>query len=119
MIDGIGTDIVEISRVAKLIENTGFLQKHFTTAENEYFLSKNKNPQSVAASFAAKEAFSKALGTGIRGFSLKDIEVLHNEMGKPYIVVYNGAKELLGEGKVFLSLSHCNEYATAMVVIEK
>lgn len=119
MIGGIGTDIVEISRIARLIENTGFLQKHFTTAENEYFLLKNKNPQSVAASFAAKEAFSKALGTGIRGFSLKDVEILHDELGKPYVNAYNGAGELLGDGKVFLSLSHSDEYATAMVVIEK
>ena len=119
MISGIGTDIVEISRFTRLIENTQFLTKHFTEFENQYFVLKNKNPQTVAASFAAKEAFSKALGTGVRGFTLKDVEILHDNLGKPYINVYNRAKELLGGGKVFLSLSHSDEYATAMVVIEK
>ena len=119
MITGIGTDIVEISRLAKAIENTRFLSRYFTPAENEYFLLKNKNPQSIAASFAAKEAFSKALGTGFRGFSLKDVAILRDNVGKPYINVYNKAKDLTAGGTIHLSLSHSQEYATAFVVIEK
>ena len=119
MIKGIGTDIIEVSRIENSMKNPRFLEKNFTDAENEYFLKKGLNPQSVAACFAAKEAFSKAIGTGISGFSLKDIEVLHNECGAPYIMVYENAKKALSNGKIHLSLSHSKEYATAMVVIEE
>lgn len=119
MIKGIGTDIVEISRIEKSMKNPRFLEKNFTTSENEYFQNKKMKPQSVAASFAAKEAFSKALGTGISGFEIKDIEVRHNESGAPYIVLYNKAKEIFEKGKIHLSLSHSQQYATAVVVIEE
>lgn len=118
MIIGIGTDIVEIPRISKLTENSRFLERYFTKAENEYFLTKHKNPQTVAASFAAKEAFSKALGTGIRGFSLNDIEVLRDDLGKPYINVYNNAKKMVLDATIHVSLSHSAKYATAFVVIE-
>ena len=118
MIKGIGTDIIEISRIKKSMENPRFLEKNFTNSENDYFVEKKMNPQSVAAAFAAKEAFSKALGTGISGFSFKDIEVLHNELGAPYIRLDNGAKEFFDGGEINLSLSHCDEYAVAVVVIE-
>lgn len=57
MIIGIGTDIIEVSRLAKAIENSRFLERYFTESENAYFLLKNRNPQTIAASFAAKEAF--------------------------------------------------------------
>lgn len=119
MITGIGTDIIEISRLARAIENSRFLSRYFTEAENEYFLLKNNNPQTIAASFAAKEAFSKALGTGFRGFGLRDVEVLRDKLGKPYINVYNNAKIFTDGGKIHLSLSHSHKYATAFVVIEK
>lgn len=119
MISGIGTDIVEISRLAKAIDGSRFLERYFTERENEYFLLKNNNPQTVAVSFAAKEAFSKALGTGFRGFSLRDVEVLRDKLGKPYINVYNNAEKMVNGGTVHVSLSHSKEYATAFVVIEK
>ena len=118
MIKGIGTDIIEISRIENSMKNPKFLEKNFTSTENDYFQNKNMSPQSVAVSFAAKEAFSKALGTGIIGFSLKDVELLHNENGAPYINLYNNAKEMLGSGKIHVSLSHSQQYATAVVVIE-
>ncbi len=119
MIKGIGTDIIEISRIEKTMENPRFLEKNFTVAENEYFQIKKLKAESVAASFATKEAFSKALGTGFSGFDLKDIEVLHNEKGAPYIKLYNKAKELCGKGNIHISLSHSQHYATAVVVIEE
>jgi len=96
------------------MENSGFSERCFTLAEIEYI--KNK-PQSAAACYAAKEAYSKALGTGVRGFNLKDIEVLHDELGKPYIKAYNSA--FVNDSNIFLSLSHCNEYAVAYVIIER
>lgn len=119
MIYGIGCDIVEIERIAKT--DSRFLEKHFTKAERELF-EKKKHPQSVAANFAAKEAFSKALGTGVREFSLIDVEVLRDDAGKPYINLYGDAKELLksvGIGEIFVTLSHSKELAMAYVVLEK
>lgn len=119
MIKGIGTDILEISRIKQSMENPRFLEKNFTLTENEYFIKKKMSPESVAAAFCAKEAFSKALGTGISGFSHKDIEILHNESGAPYIKLYNNARELCADKNIHLSLSHSKNYATAIVVIEE
>lgn len=117
MIAGIGTDMAEVSRVRRAVEKGGFCKRFFTDAENEYFKSKNYSAQTVAANFAAKEAFSKALGTGIRGFALRDIEVLRDELGKPYINLYNSLSEL--PYTIFVSLTHTAEYAAAFVVLEK
>lgn len=117
MIYGIGTDIAEISRIKSAIAKGKFCERFFTVAENELFKAKKYSPQTVAANFAAKEAFSKALGTGVRGFALTDIEVLRDELGKPYINLYNSLADL--KCNVFVSLSHAKEYATAVVVLEK
>ncbi len=119
MIKGIGTDIVEISRIEKSLNNPRFLDRNFTDKENEYFNSKKMMQQSVASCFAAKEAFLKALGTGFMNVSIKDVEVLHNDIGKPYIVLHNELKDVVGRGKTHLSMSHSQEYATAVVVIEE
>lgn len=114
MITGIGTDIIEISRIEKLMQDISFMNRCFTKQELDYI---NGHTQSAAAIYAAKEAYSKALGTGISGFNLKDVEVFHDENGKPDIKAYNGAKK--ENVNVFLTLSHCREYAVAYVVIEK
>lgn len=119
MIFGIGCDIIETRRIAKADDR--FLEKHFTEAERELF-QKKKQPQTIAANFAAKEAFSKALGTGVRGFFLNEVEVLRDDMGKPYINLYGNAKELCnnaGVGEIFVTLSHSKELAMAYVVLEK
>ena len=114
MITGIGTDIIEISRIEKLLTNTAFIKRCFSEQEIEYI---GKRAESAAAIFAAKEAYSKALGTGFRNFSLLDIEIFHDELKKPYIKAYNNAK--IQDSNIFLTLSHCREYAVAYVVIEK
>lgn len=120
MIFGIGCDIIEIQRIADADKR--FLDKHFTEAERELFQKKKNAAQTIAANFAAKEAFSKALGTGIRGFSLNEIEVLRDEFGKPYINIYGDAEEMcekLGITNIFVSLSHSKELAISYVLIEK
>lgn len=114
MIVGIGTDIIEIERIEKAMSKLHFCRRFFSDRENHYFQTRNYAPQTVAANFCAKEAFSKALGTGIRGFSLKDVEVLRDELGKPYIECGGICKDI-----VHVSISHCAAYATAYVVIEK
>ena len=119
MITGVGTDIVEVFRIEKSMQNERFLADYFTNAENDYFKLKKYNPQTVSASFAAKEAVSKALGTGFLGFSLKDIEILHDEKGKPYVNLYNNAKKLADGGIFNLSLSHTKDFAVAFAVLEK
>lgn len=126
MIIGIGVDIIEIERVRQAIQNNkNFLSKLFTEREIDYFISRNMNSEVIAGNFAAKEAVSKALGTGIRGFSFKDIEILRNELGKPEVILYNGANlignKLVGNNnslRVHLSISHNNSSAIAYSVLE-
>ncbi|HHL2031805.1 TPA: holo-ACP synthase [Clostridium perfringens] len=126
MIIGIGVDIIEIERVRQAIQNNkNFLSKLFTEREIDYFISRNMNSEVIAGNFAAKEAISKALGTGIRGFSFKDIEILRNELGKPEVILHNGANlignKLVGNNnslRVHLSISHNNSSAIAYSVLE-
>ena len=116
MILGIGCDIVEISRVEKATENPRFLSEYFSAAENAYLKAKNMPAETIAGAFAAKEAFSKALGTGFRGFSLNQVEVLHDGLGKPYFHILPGGPQK--GGRFLLSVSHCKSHATAFVVWE-
>ena len=120
MIYGIGCDIIEIGRIAKVKE--GFTSRYFTEKEQELFVSKKNMPQTVAANFAVKEAFSKALGTGVSGFVLRDVEVLRNEKGKPYINLYGDAEIICKNNNItdiHVSISHTDELAMAYVVLEK
>ena len=99
----------------------GLLERYFHPRELDASLSRGK-AQSLAARFAAKEAFGKALGTGLAGIVLKDIIVINRHNGKPEIRVVNtalGALENSGANRVHLSLTHEHEYAAAMVVLEE
>lgn len=113
-----GIDLVEISRIEKSIKNPRFLTRVFSACELELFAGKINQVQSIAANFAAKEAFSKAVGTGINGFSLDDISVLRNERGAPYLVLRGMALTLAGEAQISVSLTHTKNYAAAIVVLE-
>ena len=122
MIIGIGTDIIEIERIKKAVEREHFKNKVFTKIEQNYSESRgNRSAASYAARFAAKEAFFKAMGTGINT-NLTDVEIINNENGQPEIFLhgklFQAAKNLSVE-KIFLSLSHSREYATAVVAVEK
>lgn len=122
MIIGIGTDIIEIERIEKAIKrNKNFLDKLFTKDENILFKSKSMRTEVIAGNFAAKEAISKALGTGVRGFSFKDIEILRDELGKP-IAKLNEKVEDKIENKSYklnISISHNNTSAIAFAVLEE
>lgn len=122
MIIGIGTDIIEIKRIECALErNSSFINKLFTENEIDYLKSRKMRPESVAGRFAAKEAVSKALGTGIRGFEFKDIEIDKNTLGKPIVSLRGEAKKLgekLGNYKIHLSISHSKENAIAYAVLE-
>jgi len=124
MIVGIGTDIIEVERIQKLLDkDTAFIEKIFTLAERAYCESKKHRAESYAARFAAKEAVFKALGTGWRGeMAFSEIEVVNDALGKPAIKMYGKVKEqaeALGIKNMQLSLSHIKAFAQAFVVLEK
>ena len=122
MIIGIGTDVIEIERIKKAILKTDtFFEKIYTTREKAYYRENHKRVETLAGLFAAKEAISKALGTGFRGFGARDIEIVPNELGKPEAYLYGEAKtraNSLGICKIHLSISHCRAYATAFAIAE-
>lgn len=116
MIIGIGTDIVEVERVRHAVARDSFKKKVFTDAEQNYCESRGKqSAASYAARFAAKEAFFKAMGTGISS-AMTDVEIINNSRGQPEIFLHGKTKisaEERGVSKIFLSLSHSREYAVA------
>ena len=124
MVVGIGTDLAEISRVARSIERFGerFLQRVYTPGEIAYCQSKKNFAESYAARFAAKEAGAKALGTGIsHGVSWQEFEVLRARSGKPSMVLHGRARELadrLGVTGIALSITHSRDTAMAVVLLE-
>lgn len=122
MIYGIGTDITEVRRFDKWCKTPQMIERFFNEKELMENGSDSAKAQHYAVRFAAKEAFSKALGTGISGFELKDVYVQKNEDGKPFLVFENSAEKILrekcGKCSVHISLSHEKEYATAFVIIE-
>jgi holo-[acyl-carrier protein] synthase len=114
----VGVDLIETKRVARALERWGdrFLTHVYTPAEIEY--SRGLVPE-LAARFAAKEAVSKALGTGLRGIIWREMEVLADARGKPLIRLHGRARkraEQLGLDEFAVSLSHSREYAIAFVV---
>ena len=122
MIIGTGIDIVKVSRFSSWKNNKKLLERFFHPDEVEYILSRQNNQEeTIAARFAAKEALGKALGTGLRGFSLKDICVKKDKLGKPYIEVFPAFLEITksyNHVNIHLSISHEKEYACAMVILE-
>jgi holo-[acyl-carrier protein] synthase len=116
---GIGTDIVECLRIAKMIERHGelFVGRVYTPHEIEYCSTKKAATQHYAGRWAAKEAVLKALGTGwVRGITWRDVEVRNQLGGKPTIRLAGGARDVcekLGIAEMLISISHCRSHATA------
>lgn len=115
MIIGIGIDIVEIGRIKQMLDKQSkFVQRILTDKEQEALqsLTGDRKAEYLAGRFAAKEAYAKAVGTGIgKELSFQDIEIKKDENGKPFIVKPK-------QSGVHLSISHSKEYAVAQVVIE-
>ena len=114
----VGIDLVEISRIRRSLENPRFLARVYGGEELAAHRIRKGRDESLAAAFAAKEAFSKALGTGVRGFSLPEVQVLHDALGAPYLSLSGRAAELAAEKNLefSLSLTHTDQYASAVVV---
>jgi phosphopantethiene--protein transferase domain len=120
-ISGIGIDLIEVARIRQAIENYGtrFTTRIFTPSEIAFCEKLKDKYPSYAGRFAAKEAFSKALGTGLRGaIAWLEIEICDNERTRPTIKVWGKAKERLGNSLIHLSITHLADYAAAVVVIE-
>jgi len=114
----VGTDIVEVARVAKLIRNENFVRRIFTPEETAYCLFKKNRAQHFAVRFAAKEAVWKALSvTGVRGIGHKEIKIHRNPTGQPYVSLSSRLKKF--EPGISLSLSHVREYAVAVALFRK
>lgn len=121
MIYGMGCDLSSIARVEQVFDKKSKLERCFTEREIALFAG---HPERVAGNFSAKEALAKALGTGFRGFALKDVEILRDELGRPYMTG-DSLRSLLGRLgirehlKVHLSISHEREMAMATCIVEK
>jgi holo-[acyl-carrier protein] synthase len=124
MILGIGIDIIEVERIAASHERFGdrFLNRILHENEIAYCLSHKVPGPFLAARFAAKEAISKAFGTGIGAqLSWKDMEICRKESGEPYVVLHGGGEKLLkerGARMVLISLSHTQAHAAAVAILE-
>jgi holo-[acyl-carrier protein] synthase len=122
MIIGIGIDVVHVRRMERWRNIPGLLDRYFHPQELSASLSRGSGAMlSLAARFAAKEAFGKALGTGLAGIVLKDIMVVNRHNGRPEIEVFGTALEALrhsGAERLHISLTHEKDNAIAMVVLE-
>lgn len=122
MIVGLGTDIVEVKRIERMIDQHGdaFVQRIFTADEVAYCRNRKFNAEPFAGRWAAKEAVMKVLGTGfVQGTHFQEIEVVTEESGRPRIVLHGSTAALakqLGIDDVLITMSHCKEYATATAV---
>jgi len=128
MIYGIGTDLIETDRFTKKIKRnkSKFLSRLFSEKEIEYCGKGaliRTQAQCFAGRFVAKEAFLKALGTGLRnGLRWTDIEITNNSLGKPLIHLYNKAEQTIKDEhirNVHISISHVKNHASAIVILEK
>lgn len=119
MIRGIGNDIIEIERVRQSIERHGahFLNRLFTQKEQDYCLQHQDAAVHFAGRFAAKEAIAKALGKGIGAeLSWLDLEILNNSHKKPIVSLSPLLEEQFERPQLFLSISHCRNYANAIAI---
>ena len=118
---GVGIDVIEVERIARAVARWGdrFLNRILTAEELEVCRRRGHFDQSVAARFAAKEAFFKAIpGAGARALTWRDFSVLVTQEGRPIPVVSERARRLIGDHRVLVSLSHTERVATAVVVLD-
>ncbi len=123
---GIGIDIIENKRIKKSIKNPLFKKRIYTSKELKQSVTVNNKVTYFSKRFAAKEAFSKALGTGFRmNLNFKDIEVINDKLGKPYYVKNKKITKIIQKNfktknfKCFLSISDEKNYSTAFAIIQK
>ncbi len=123
MISGLGIDIVHVDRIRRWIDNPGILKRFFHPLEIETARSRDKGMAlSLAARFAAKEAFGKALGSGLAHFALVEVAVINDSRGRPFLLLEGNARrefERHGGGTIHLSMTHEGDNAVAVVILEQ
>ncbi|MDR1892942.1 MAG: 4'-phosphopantetheinyl transferase superfamily protein [Oscillospiraceae bacterium] len=114
----VGIDLVEIDRIRRSLQSPRFLTFVYGAEERAELCARGMPPQSLAAAFAAKEAFGKALSTGVAGFYLREVQLLHRDNGAPYLYLCGKALHISEERRLqfTVSVSHTKRYATAVVV---
>lgn len=115
---GIGIDLIEVERVEKACEKEHFLTRCFTEREIDLI---REDKRKASDNFAVKEAISKAFGTGVHGFELNEMEVLRDELGCPYAILYGNALKIAKERgitKIHVSITNTKIYSNAFVVAE-
>ena len=120
MVIGTGIDIIEVGRIANASSRPAFLERLFTDVERSSFRVKNNDPQTIAGMFAAKEASFKALSSGFDSIDWKDIEIVHDETGKPNVTLHDTATrrmKALGGSEIHISISHIKELAIAQAIL--
>ncbi|MBR6616080.1 MAG: holo-ACP synthase [Lachnospiraceae bacterium] len=118
MLTGVGCDLIEIERMKKACEKEAFLLRVYTEEERRQA---DGRPSVLAGTFAVKEAVAKVLGTGFRTFMPKDVEVLRDELGKPYVILHGNAGKVAEEKRIKrieVSISDTREFAMAFAVGE-
>ena len=124
MILGVGIDIIEVARIAASLEKFGhrFGQRILLPDEIAYCLAHRSPAPFVAARFAAKEAISKAFGTGISAqLGWQDMEIAHKESGEPYVILHGKGKKLFETRRaknIFVSISHTQQYAAVVAILD-
>lgn len=123
MIIGTGCDLVEVARIKKALDQTGFAERVYTKTERAYCTTAlgSSRYESYAARFAAKEALLKALGTGLRGGELLEVETVNDALGKPEIRLsgyFQNLAQQQGVKRIHLTLSHTRQMAMALVILE-
>lgn len=122
MISGIGVDTATVERIKRCIARESFYTRVYGVVERAALnaLPPARRAQSAAAAWAAKEAFGKALGTGVSGFEMSEVQVLHTDVGAPYLAFFGRASEIIESRSLtaHLSVTHEGGFATAFVVLE-
>lgn len=112
-----GVDLVDVERISALMQKPRFLQEFFSKEERALFARQQPmSAQRVAGNFAAKEAFAKAVGTGVSGFSLAEVSALRDAAGRPYYQLHGRAAALYGALQWQLSISHTATAAIAFAI---
>ncbi|MDU7339068.1 MAG: holo-ACP synthase [Clostridium sp.] len=115
----VGVDLVEIARVEHAMRNPRFCRRILGSREYEQLSERGFPAASVAVSFCAKEAFSKALGTGVRGFLLSEVQLLRDELGKPFLFLEGAALKAARNMEFTVSATHTDRYASVTVIGEE
>lgn len=121
MIVGIGIDTTTVSRVEKVLEKDNFKTRFYSDSELFMLAKRGNKAQTYAVNYAGKEAFGKALGTGLIGFEWNELSILRTEAGAPYCAYSGKLKELMEKNhwKAKVSFTHEGDYASAVVIIEE